>query len=90
LPDVIDHTGNKLHPQKSIHILKPLIESFTQPGDLVLRRNARGGSIWASSLTPRTTKPRLPALPPNNAKPHSPPYFPGCNSATIAAMENTY
>ena len=38
LPDVMDwtYTGNKLHPtQKSIHILKPLIESFTQPGELV-------------------------------------------------------
>ena len=33
LPDVMDwtYTGNKLHPtQKSIHILKPLIEAFTQ------------------------------------------------------------
>lgn len=39
LPDVMDWTysGNKLHPtQKSIHILKPLIEAFTKPGQLVL------------------------------------------------------
>jgi DNA modification methylase len=37
LPDVMDwtYTGNKHHPtQKSIHILKPLIATFTKPGVL--------------------------------------------------------
>ena len=45
LPDVMDwtYTGNRLHPtQKSIHILKPLIETFTKPGDLVLDPFAAG------------------------------------------------
>lgn len=47
LPDVMDwtYTGNKLHPtQKSIHVLKPLIESFTKPGDVVLDPFAGSGS----------------------------------------------
>jgi DNA modification methylase len=47
LPDVMDWTysGNKHHPtQKSIHILKPLIKSFTQPGQLVLDPFAGSGS----------------------------------------------
>ena len=47
LPDVMDwtYTGNKLHPtQKSIHILKPLIETFTAPGELVLDPFAGSGS----------------------------------------------
>jgi len=47
LPDVMDwtYTGNKHHPtQKSIHILKPLIEAFTKPGDLVLDPFAESGS----------------------------------------------
>jgi site-specific DNA-methyltransferase (adenine-specific) len=39
LPDVLPwrYTGNKLHPtQKSIEAIKPLIASFSKPGDLVL------------------------------------------------------
>jgi DNA modification methylase len=47
LPDVMDwtYTGNKHHPtQKSIHVLKPLIEAFTKPGDLVLDPFAGSGS----------------------------------------------
>jgi site-specific DNA-methyltransferase (adenine-specific) len=52
LPDVMDwtYTGNKLHPtQKSIHILKPLIESFTQPGDIVLDPFAGSGSTCVAA-----------------------------------------
>ena len=47
LPDVMDWTysGNTFHPtQKSIHILKPLIESFTKPGDTILDPFAGSGS----------------------------------------------
>ncbi len=40
IPDVIPwtvYTGNKLHPtQKPVEILKPLIQSFSQPGDLIV------------------------------------------------------
>jgi site-specific DNA-methyltransferase (adenine-specific) len=52
LPDVMDwtYTGNKLHPtQKSIHILKPLIEAFTKPGDLVLDPFAGSGSTCVAA-----------------------------------------
>lgn len=52
LPDVMDwtYTGNKLHPtQKSIHILKPLIESFTAPGQLVLDPFAGSGSTCVAA-----------------------------------------
>src|ERR1700733_3627772 len=52
LPDVIDwtYTGNKFHPtQKSIHILKPLIEAFTKPGDLVLDPFAGSGSTCVAA-----------------------------------------
>lgn len=52
LPDVMDwtYTGNKLHPtQKSIHILKPLIEAFTQPGELVLDPFAGSGSTCVAA-----------------------------------------
>ena len=52
LPDVTDwtYTGNKLHPtQKSIHILKPLIESFTQPGEIVLDPFAGSGSTCVAA-----------------------------------------
>jgi adenine-specific DNA-methyltransferase len=47
LPDVMDwtYTGNKLHPtQKSIHILKPLIEAFSAPGQIVLDPFVGSGS----------------------------------------------
>jgi site-specific DNA-methyltransferase (adenine-specific) len=52
LPDVMDwtYTGNKLHPtQKSIDILKPLIDSFTQPGDLVLDPFSGSGSTCVAA-----------------------------------------
>lgn len=47
VPDVIDfpYTGNKMHPtQKPVEALKPLIESFTKPGDLVLDPFCGSGS----------------------------------------------
>jgi adenine-specific DNA-methyltransferase len=46
-PDVLEwtYTGNRLHPtQKSIHVLKPQIEAFSQPGDLVLDPFCGSGS----------------------------------------------
>jgi DNA modification methylase len=52
LPDVMDwtYTGNKHHPtQKSIHVLKPLIEAFTKPGDLVLDAFAGSGSTCVAA-----------------------------------------
>lgn len=52
LPDVMDwtYTGNKLHPtQKSIDILTPLIDSFTQPGDLVLDPFSGSGSTCVAA-----------------------------------------
>jgi site-specific DNA-methyltransferase (adenine-specific) len=52
LPDVIDwtYTGNKHHPtQKSIHVLKPLIESFTAPGQVVLDPFAGSGSTCVAA-----------------------------------------
>ena len=47
IPDVIDfpYTGNRLHPtQKPVPALRPLIESFTKPGDLVLDPFCGSGS----------------------------------------------
>jgi len=52
LPDVMDwtYTGNKLHPtQKSIHVLKPLIEAFSKPGHLVLDPFAGSGSTCVAA-----------------------------------------
>ena len=52
VPDVIDwrYTGNKLHPtQKSTQILKPLIEAFSQPGQLVLDPFAGSGSTCVAA-----------------------------------------
>jgi adenine-specific DNA-methyltransferase len=52
LPDVMGwtYTGNKLHPtQKSIHILKPLIETFTVPGQIVLDPFAGSGSTCVAA-----------------------------------------
>jgi site-specific DNA-methyltransferase (adenine-specific) len=52
LPDVMDwvYTGNKHHPtQKSIHILKPLIEAFTAPGQVVLDPFAGSGSTCVAA-----------------------------------------
>lgn len=51
-PDVMDwtYTGNKLLPtQKSIHVLKPLIESFTLPGQIVLDPFAGSGSTCVAA-----------------------------------------
>ena len=48
LPDVLEwiYTHNKLHPtQKSVHVLTPLIESFTRPGDIVFDPFAGSGSL---------------------------------------------
>lgn len=47
IPDVIDfpYSGNKLHPtQKPVQALRPLIESFTKPGELVLDPFCGSGS----------------------------------------------
>ena len=47
IPDVIDfsYSGNRLHPtQKPVEALTPLIEAFTQPGDLVLDPFCGSGS----------------------------------------------
>jgi site-specific DNA-methyltransferase (adenine-specific) len=52
LPDVMDWTysGNQHHPtQKSVHILKPLIEAFTAPGELVLDPFAGSGSTCVAA-----------------------------------------
>jgi DNA modification methylase len=47
IPDVIDmpYSGNKLHPtQKPVATLKPMIEAFTQLGDIVLDPFCGSGS----------------------------------------------
>ena len=47
ISDVIDmpYSGNKLHPtQKPVAALKPLIEAFTQPGDIVFDPFCGSGS----------------------------------------------
>lgn len=52
LDDVRDwvYSGNKYHPtQKSVHILKPLIECFTKPGDIVLDPFAGSGSTCVAA-----------------------------------------
>ena len=51
-PDVIywTYTGNKLHPtQKPIGILKPLIEAFSHPGDIILDPFAGSGSTLVAA-----------------------------------------
>ena len=53
LDDVRDwiYSGNRFHPtQKSIHILRPLIESFSRRGDLVLDPFAGSGSTLKAAL----------------------------------------
>jgi site-specific DNA-methyltransferase (adenine-specific) len=52
IPDVIDfdYTGNRLHPtQKPVQALKPLIESFCEPGGLVLDPFCGSGSTLAAA-----------------------------------------
>lgn len=54
-PDVLDwtYTGNRLHPtQKPVGILKPLIEAFSRPDDLILDPFCGSGStlVAASEL----------------------------------------
>ncbi len=47
IPDVLDfpYSGNKLHPtQKPVEALRPLIECFTRPGELVLDPFCGSGS----------------------------------------------
>jgi DNA modification methylase len=57
IPDVIDmpYSGNKLHPtQKPIPALKPLIESFTRKGDLVLDPfSGSGSTLLAAKILKR-------------------------------------
>lgn len=51
-PDVIEwtYTGNRLHPtQKSIAVLKPLIEAFTSPGAIVLDPFCGSGSTLVAA-----------------------------------------
>ncbi len=52
IPDVIDfpYAGNRLHPtQKPVEALRPLIEAFTKPGDLVLDPFSGSGSTLAAA-----------------------------------------
>jgi site-specific DNA-methyltransferase (adenine-specific) len=52
IPDVLDfpYTGNKLHPtQKPVEALRPLIEAFTRPGELVLDPFCGSGSTLAAA-----------------------------------------
>src|SRR5690606_16036040 len=47
LPDVQpwEYTGNKWHPtEKAVSVFRPLIESFSRPGDLVLDPFSGSGS----------------------------------------------
>lgn len=44
------YAGNKLHPtQKPVAALRPLIEAFTKPGDLVLDPFSGSGSALAAA-----------------------------------------
>ena len=52
LPDVLDwtYTGNRLHPtQKPVEVLRPFIETFTQPGELVLDPFCGSGSTLVAA-----------------------------------------
>lgn len=52
LPDVMPwvYSGNRHHPtQKSVHVLRPLIETFSRPGDLVLDPFAGSGSTCVAA-----------------------------------------
>ena len=50
-----EYTGNRSHPtEKAVSILKPLIESFSAPGDLVLDPfSGSGSTLVAAALTER-------------------------------------
>lgn len=52
LPDVMpwQYTGNRHHPtEKPVSVLRPLIETFTKPGDLVLDPFAGSGSTCVAA-----------------------------------------
>lgn len=52
LPDVLPwhYTGNKLHPtQKPVEALQPMIEAFSEPGELVLDPFCGSGSTLAAA-----------------------------------------
>jgi len=53
IPDVIDwprYTGNRLHPtEKPVEILRPLVETFSRPGDLILDPFCGSGSTLAAA-----------------------------------------
>lgn len=52
LPDVLPwkYSGNRLHPtQKPVECLKPLIETFSKPGDIVLDPFAGSGSTCVAA-----------------------------------------
>lgn len=46
----LQYTGNRLHPtQKPVGVLRPLIEAFSQPGDVVLDPFCGSGSTLAAA-----------------------------------------
>lgn len=52
MPDVIDwrYTGNRLHPtQKPLAVLMPLVEAFSEPGQVVLDPFCGSGSTLAAA-----------------------------------------
>ncbi|WP_084733209.1 DNA methyltransferase [Sphingobium chungbukense] len=55
LPDVIDwprYTGNRRHPtEKPVEILRPLVETFSAPGDIVLDPFCGSGSTLEAART---------------------------------------
>ena len=54
IPDVLEwkYTGNNLHPtQKPVSVLTPLVESFSNPGDLVLDPFCGSGSTLLAART---------------------------------------
>jgi adenine-specific DNA-methyltransferase len=56
LPDVIDwtYTGNRLHPtQKPISILRPFVDTFCQPGGVVLDPFCGSGSTLVAASAAR-------------------------------------